>query len=141
MDPRTTADNPTFVTSLEEEERLGTSAPIPKPAAQDRRGDSLLHDVLSATVHVRGQEPSLPRLNQFLQEASVPRALCLWLGLADPSATRPDRAEITRRLSRDIARIDDLLNQQLNAILHHPIVPEPGSLMAGTLLPGQEAAG
>jgi type VI secretion system protein ImpD len=120
MDPRTIADNPTVAMSLEEGERLGTSALIPKPAGQGRRGDSLLDDVLSATVQARGQEPSLSRLDQFLQEASVPRALCLWLGLADPSAPRPDRAEVTRRLSRDIARIDDLISRQLDAIIHHP---------------------
>jgi type VI secretion system ImpC/EvpB family protein len=80
----------------------------------------LIDDVVAATVQTRGLEPSLSRLDRFLQEASMPRALCLWLGLDDSSAPRPDRAEITRRLSRDIARIDDLLAGQVNAILHHP---------------------
>jgi type VI secretion system protein ImpD len=60
------------------------------------------------------------RLERFLRESSVPRALALWLG-PDFAAPGGDlRRRITEQLGRDIARIDELLNRQVNAILHHP---------------------
>ena len=119
MDSRPAADDPMGSILLEEADPLQGSVIISGNTCQNRPGLDLLNDVVSATVQTRGLEPSLSRLDQFLSETSLPRAICLWLGLNDLSA-RPDRAEITRRLSRDIARIDDLIAGQVNAILHHP---------------------
>jgi type VI secretion system ImpC/EvpB family protein len=56
------------------------------------------------------------RLGAFLAEGSPVAALRLWLG-GQPVA---DRRQLCEWLNRDVARIDALLNAQLNAILHHP---------------------
>jgi type VI secretion system protein ImpD len=90
------------------------------PTEKVRRNQaSLLQEVLSATGEARIAAP--PKfLERFLDEPSPEHALSLWLGLIDPLATCPTRAEITRRLAGDIARIDQLVASQLNAIMHHP---------------------
>jgi type VI secretion system ImpC/EvpB family protein len=59
-------------------------------------------------------------LDRFLKEESPGQALVQWLGLEGTGAPVPSRAEISRRLSRDIAHLDSLLSEQVNAILHHP---------------------
>lgn len=80
---------------------------------------SLLDQVLSAT----SAEPShLPAgvLQTFLAESDAVKAIKVW---RDQSGIR-DRirtvAQWLRLLNRDIARIDRLLNAQINAIIHHP---------------------
>ena len=55
-------------------------------------------------------------VEQFLAERDVGRALRLWLGSLDGWTLE----QAARRLSRDIARIDDLITRQVNAILHAP---------------------
>ena len=120
MDPTAAADNLAASVTLDRE-APGPSAPAPRGTAD--RGvvvPALLDEVLSATARTGVPGTTPDRLDRFLRETSVPRALCLWLGLADASAPRPDRAAIARRLSRDIARIDELVARQLNAVLHHP---------------------
>jgi type VI secretion system ImpC/EvpB family protein len=59
------------------------------------------------------------RLDRFLAEPRVGRALALWLEL-EPGDRAPDLEQVVRRLLCDIAAIDDLLERQLNALLHHP---------------------
>jgi type VI secretion system ImpC/EvpB family protein len=95
----------------------GARAETPRSSGQAET--SLLADVVSSTGPARGLDLSPTLLDRFLHEPSPARALALWLGLDDPAVPRPTPAEITRRLSRDIARIDELLATQLNAILHH----------------------
>ncbi len=56
----------------------------------------------------------------FLRESSPQEALSMWLGLGRSSSSLPTRSQITGRLSRDIARIDELIATQLNAVMHHP---------------------
>lgn len=87
-------------------------APIPLPPPR-----SLLDDILNASVAAPG---SRPLLDQFLDEPDPARALALWLRHAVPASRRLTRDQITRQLSRDIARLDVLLTRQVNAILHHP---------------------
>ena len=75
----------------------------------------LLDQVLSQPV----AEVDSP-LDRFLQERSPWRALGLWLDGGD-GWRGPDLApRVVSRLNRDLARIDTLLNEQVNAILHHP---------------------
>ncbi|ODT96340.1 MAG: hypothetical protein ABS79_08090 [Planctomycetes bacterium SCN 63-9] len=57
-------------------------------------------------------------VDRFLRAPSPWLAISLWLGLS-PGDPVPERAVITARLNRDIARIDRLISAQLNAILHH----------------------
>lgn len=84
--------------------------PRPTPAG-------LLDAVVSRTAEARYDESGL--LQRFLREPSPWRAICDWLRLS-PDQDVPDRAEVTARLSRDVARIDALISAQLNAVLHHP---------------------
>jgi type VI secretion system ImpC/EvpB family protein len=76
----------------------------------------LLAEMVRATG--RAGEPS-SRLDRFLQENHAWRALCHWLDLDAGSARLPTKDEVGRRLVHDIARIDQLLETQVNAILHH----------------------
>jgi type VI secretion system ImpC/EvpB family protein len=95
--------------------------PVPVvPAAAPRipAPRSLLDVVLDATPVDR--ERAGARLDQFLKEPAPGRALELWLGAIPDLARAELRRHITLRLTRDIAHIDDLLNRQVNAILHHP---------------------
>ncbi|NOX52925.1 MAG: type VI secretion system contractile sheath large subunit [Planctomycetes bacterium] len=81
---------------------------------------SLLDSVLETVG--RTEEPSASadeagrRLQRFLAEPSWQRSLLLWFGERLPRS----REAAIRSLSRDIALIDDLLNDQINAVLHHP---------------------
>ncbi|MEO1498404.1 MAG: type VI secretion system contractile sheath large subunit [Planctomycetota bacterium] len=54
------------------------------------------------------------RLERFLAEEDTAACLRLWLG----DSFRGDGEALSRRLNRDVAAIDTLLNDQLNAILH-----------------------
>lgn len=57
------------------------------------------------------------RLRQFLDEPSPWKALLYWIG---PGGASLGRRAIAEGLSRDLARLDALLSEQVNAILHHP---------------------
>lgn len=60
---------------------------------------------------------------QFLQQflgAPLPEALALWLRWKAPAGLPRDREQLLRMLARDIAGIDALLSEQVDAILHHP---------------------
>ncbi len=85
-------------------------APAARPA-------SLLDAILAAT---ETGAPALPLLDAFLDEPEPAPALALWLRHATARPARLTRDQIARQLGRDIARLDDLLTRQVNAILHHP---------------------
>lgn len=57
-------------------------------------------------------------VQQFLAQTSVAEAMRLWLGRLPQDRQQIETAR--RRLARDIARIDALLCDQVNVILHHP---------------------
>jgi type VI secretion system ImpC/EvpB family protein len=94
---------------------LTREAPAPAPAAA---GPAPLDLVLAATPD--GRTRGLSLLDQFLGEPDPVRALRLWV--PDLEALRgPDlRRRVVRRLNEDVARIDGLLNGQVNAVMHHP---------------------
>src|SRR4051812_34625092 len=100
-----------------------TYAEPPAPPPAEAVG-SLLDAVLAATPSVNDPRPAAPatagRLDRFLRERDVGESVQLWLG--DIPARWHD--DLKRRLSvalnRDVARIDELLSAQLNAILHQP---------------------
>jgi type VI secretion system protein ImpD len=75
---------------------------------------SALDQILAATS-LQGHAAS-QILERFLAERDAGKALKLWLagGIHDA----PD--EVARRLNRDVAAIDALINAQVNAILHQP---------------------
>lgn len=78
------------------------------PPASGSAGGPLRGDLLG---------PASGRLDRFLAERSWPEALRLWFGSLEPYH---DRNRILQAIDRDIAWIDALLTEQVNAILQHP---------------------
>jgi len=92
--------------------------PAPAQAPLPPRRRSALDAVLEAT------DPKAPQrdadvFRHFLNEASAPAALEFWLSHA-PAHQLTSREDVSQLIGRDIARIDALLNAQLNTILHNP---------------------
>jgi type VI secretion system protein ImpD len=78
---------------------------------------SLLDTVLDGAPGTSKQAAS--RLGEFLSEPRPAQALAYWIchsGRPHPASTR----ELAQLLNHDIARLDALLSDQVNAILHHP---------------------
>ena len=87
----------------------------------DRGKDSrhgLLHRIF-ATVRSDGQGRRFD-LDQFLQEPSTAAALRQWLGDWIAEQRTVTRRQLLARLNCDIAQLDELINRQVNAVLHHP---------------------
>ncbi|MCI0705279.1 MAG: type VI secretion system contractile sheath large subunit [Planctomycetia bacterium] len=94
--------------------------PAPEPVA----APSLLDAVLAATGEVPSEGKPAPqasgRLERFLHQTDVGEAVKEWFG-SIPSTWNADlKGKLTRALNRDVARVDELLNAQLNAVMHHP---------------------
>jgi len=87
---------------------------------------SLLDSVLAATEaatpgeRLVGRTAAAGRLDAFLREQNTATAVRLWLGQVSPTASGDLRRSVIRRLNADVAHLDELLNSQMNAILHHP---------------------
>lgn len=86
--------------------------------------ESLLEQVVgqpSTAVESSRPETTTSSLGEFLRSGKVGEAIDNWLGpgwRSDPEIT--SAKDLCSRLSADIAVIDGLLNEQVNAILHHP---------------------
>lgn len=104
-----------------------------EPSAQDpddQRGEqqvartqseSIPVPTLSLLDHVLAQTPGKSEtdaswLTQFLNSDDLVEQIQLLFG----SETKLDRREISRRLNHQVAEIDEVLNEQVNAIIHHP---------------------
>lgn len=89
----------------------GPTERVPDARPMDRRGlvDAILENRAPAG------EPQRPSLADSLAACSVREALTRWLGPFEGLSGE----EIARRLNRLVGLIDNLLNEQLNAILHH----------------------
>ncbi len=59
------------------------------------------------------------RLDRFLAATDWAVALANWLGPEACRSLSADRGMLKQRLDRDIAYLDEQLNQQVNAVLHH----------------------
>jgi len=59
------------------------------------------------------------RMDAFLGQPRTLEALLIWLA-PGPGDEPPSMDELVSRLLRDVAALDELINRQLNAILHHP---------------------
>ncbi len=87
---------------------------------------SLLDAVLAATGDIPGSNEDRPaphavgRLDRFLTSTDLGESLREWFGTIPEAWTGDLKGKITRALNRDVARVDELLNAQLNAVLHHP---------------------
>jgi type VI secretion system ImpC/EvpB family protein len=93
----------------------------PAPAAA---APSLLDAVLAATpasgTDHRSPAALVGRLDQFLTEPDTGEAVRLWFGTLPGQQHEDPKRRLVRALNRDVARLDDLLTGQLNAVLHHP---------------------
>jgi type VI secretion system ImpC/EvpB family protein len=94
-------------------------SPPPAQYAETAARLDLVGLVLEATFQGRRESPTL--LERFLQAPTPGEALALWLeGTSLPYDTAGCRRLIVQSLNRDVATLDRLLTEQLNAILHHP---------------------
>lgn len=85
-------------------------APAPPPV-------SLLDQILAQPT--AGRLASLP-LDGFLNAATVGDALTAWFARPPAVVDEEDRQKLARRLNAAVARVDELLSAQLDAVLHHP---------------------
>ena len=63
---------------------------------------------------------SLASMRQFVAEPDFDKALRYWINHHLPPGSARSRAALVHALSVQIADLDRLINEQLNAILHHP---------------------
>lgn len=102
-------------------DRIWPAVAVPRPSgelpadANPAAAVSPLDSALVATSATAAPEDS-GRLELFLKAGSAREQLACWLA-SDPSHDRP---AVLRRLNCDVALIDQLINEQLNALLHHP---------------------
>jgi type VI secretion system ImpC/EvpB family protein len=100
-------------------EQLAESALAAPPARQ--LAEPNLVDALVGTA-AGGRDQAGEVLEQFLREPSPGKALAFWLDRSTTPREGLTKAQLARRLNRDIAQLDALLSEQVNAILHHPRV-------------------
>ncbi|MCC9602669.1 type VI secretion system contractile sheath large subunit [Stieleria sp. JC731] len=85
---------------------------------------SLLDQVLDQPATSSADRPAQSQrdpLKEFLAAKTVGQSLDRWLGTDWNQDSSPQQKDhILGRLSSDIAQIDHWLNEQINAILHHP---------------------
>lgn len=66
------------------------------------------------------QQAYVTSLNQFLDEQSADKALRYWIENFIPKQSALRRKDVINALGRQIAELDQLINDQLNSIIHHP---------------------
>jgi len=70
------------------------------------------------------REAYITNLDEFLAEPNTQKALCYWLSEFETPSHLKSAEDVTLLVHRSIARIDNLINDQLNAIIHHPSVQQ-----------------
>lgn len=103
------------VTVVDEAERSGGLA----PSGQTAPPSPSLIDAALAVTDGAGRSAA-DRLAAFLSSRSAAEGLPLWFGQPREELAKRSKDQVARFLTRDIARIDELLSGQVNAILHHP---------------------
>ncbi|MGH7127225.1 MAG: type VI secretion system contractile sheath large subunit [Planctomycetaceae bacterium] len=103
------------MTSLKPEQQSATWTDTAAPL-EDAPGllDQLVATGIAAEAETGRAAP--PRLQRFLDEADTADAIALWIG----DRVYASRRELVERLGRDVAEIDELLSEQVDAILHDP---------------------
>jgi type VI secretion system ImpC/EvpB family protein len=100
----------------EEPETLATPAPEATAATEQvsQAPPSLLDQLIDQVGVAKADQSG--RLENFLRTRTVREALTEWFG-AEPEG---DLNALVMRLNRDAAIIDDILSEQINAIMHRP---------------------
>lgn len=99
----------------------------------DNRSISL-SDILSQPAYVTN-------LEQFLSEENTEAALTYWITEFIPAHINKTKPDIEHALSRAIAELDELIEQQLNIILHHPGFQRLEASWRGLMMLVEEADG
>ncbi len=76
-------------------------------------------DALLGNAQIGDSIRSPQRLAKFLASDDTIEAAQIWLG-RPVSQARDSADSLARKLNRDVGVIDELLNQQINEVLHHP---------------------
>lgn len=87
-------------------------------AASPARGPSLLD--LALLQAPGGGRPESDHVAAFLAEQDPFLAILLWLGLDVQRVAKLGRRALLDMLDHDILHLDNLLSEQVNAIMHHP---------------------
>lgn len=66
------------------------------------------------------QEAYITHINEFLTEKKPEKALSYWLENFTATEQLKSKADIVASLQRAISSIDNLINDQLNQVIHHP---------------------
>jgi type VI secretion system ImpC/EvpB family protein len=105
--------SPAVVPAAPPSRSIGMAA---EPSAIRTLLDEVLEQGVRSAVEASESAPSESPLVRFLTAGTVGAALEQW----SSDFRRLDKDEIARNLNSDIARIDAIVERQLNAILHHP---------------------
>ena len=90
-----------------------------KSNQQDSNEQVSVFDQVLAALDGNSGASKTHSLSRFLTEPSAATAIEMWLGRPiDP--TRDTLDELATQLNQDVARIDQMLNRQVNTIIHHP---------------------
>ena len=100
------------VEELEQQSDAAHAEPAISAEPDSSANRTLFDDVLDVDPK---QISSLGRLAEFLQADTVGESLQAWFGTTDMPLD-----EIGRRLNHSVAAIDEFIQNQLNAIIHHP---------------------
>lgn len=91
----------------------------PSPETTTVPSVSLLDQVL-ANTSITSDRPPSGILDRFLAEENSVEAIKAWWNESGIRSKIRTVSQLKRLLNRDIARIDRLLNDQVNSIIHHP---------------------
>jgi type VI secretion system ImpC/EvpB family protein len=94
--------------------------PAPAPAGQPPAVPTAAPPRTAPPVRDADRHLDELRLKCFLRESAPAKALAAWLGPTFSIKGGHVRRRVADLLSQDIARIDEALSRQVNAILHHP---------------------
>src|SRR5687768_14888609 len=89
---------------------LEAAAPGAARSSESMSGRSTLEQLVAATAEQNVEQRRF--LDTFLAESDVGAAIRMWLGRDLPA----NPGEIARRLNRDVAALDAIINSQINAI-------------------------
>ncbi len=76
-------------------------------------------DPLISLTEILSNEAYITNLNQFLAEDKAENALLYWIDEFIPRHLRKTPSDIIHAITRAIAEIDELIETQLNKIIHH----------------------
>lgn len=138
--------------TIDSEKPHAADAPDPDAPGPDATGGgtpafSLFDAVIAATKSTFQIEQtpqdvvSADTVAAFLAERSSAKAIVRWVGIETFRNPKTTVDRIIRLMQRDVARIDALLNRQVNAILHHPTFQKLDASYRGLYYLTEQSAG